>query len=533
MKPQHLGLPPRFVDWRHNQLDALIWAAEQDSRFVVLNMPTGSGKSLVYMALAALAEPDRVCVLTSARGLQDQLAHTRSGDFREMVVDVRGQSNYLCELEAPNPVTVEQGICHLGVQCLLKHHGCHYYDALRRAKYARVVVTNYSFWLHAQEHAEGIGQFRMLILDEAHEAPDELARFLAVKMDQQDIALVGKGNPPMEGWERWAADATPGMEQRLVNLQTRVPKQGRTPGGLSWDIRRYRSLVSRLKSLSAADAGWVMDTSEGGYQWDPVNVAARAESFLFRGVDKVLFTSATVRPKTLALLGVDSFAFREWPSTFSPNRRPVIWVPTVRMRHDGGQEMMRTWVNQIDRIVARRQNRKGIIHTVSYWRAKYLMEHSRFAPMMVSHTGASTRDVVARFKASKDPVILVSPSMGTGWDFPYKECEYQIVGKIAFPDNRSQVMQVRTKADKELSNYLAAVELVQTVGRGMRAEDDVCETLVIDDNIQWFLHRNRKFFPKWFLESFQKSEVVPAPLPLLEARHPKAVQVRMAFDTID
>ena len=50
--PADLGLPERFVRWRADQDQAVLNGVGSDARFVVQAMPTGSGKSLVYMAHA-------------------------------------------------------------------------------------------------------------------------------------------------------------------------------------------------------------------------------------------------------------------------------------------------------------------------------------------------------------------------------------------------------------------------------------------------------------------------------------------------
>jgi hypothetical protein len=40
---------------------------------------------------------------------------------------------------------------------------------------------------------------------------------------------------------------------------------------------------------------------------------------------------------------------------------------------------------------------------------------------------------VATFKRRKAPAFLVSPSMTTGWDFPYDQCRWQIIAKVPIP----------------------------------------------------------------------------------------------------
>jgi hypothetical protein len=41
--------------------------------------------------------------------------------------------------------------------------------------------------------------------------------------------------------------------------------------------------------------------------------------------------------------------------------------------------------------------------------------------------------------------------------------------------------------DPDYANYVAMQKLVQAVGRGMRAPDDWCETLIVDDQFSWFV----------------------------------------------
>jgi Rad3-related DNA helicase len=41
-------------------------------------------------------------------------------------------------------------------------------------------------------------------------------------------------------------------------------------------------------------------------------------------------------------------------------------------------------------------------------------------------------------------------------------------------------------------------DLIQACGRGTRAADDRCEVFITDDNIGWFLWRNKSLAPNWF-----------------------------------
>jgi len=102
--------------------------------------------------------------------------------------------------------------------------------------------------------------------------------------------------------------------------------------------------------------------------------------------------------------------------------------------------------------------------------------------------------------------------MTTGWDFPYDSCYFQIIGKIPYPDTRGEIQQARTKQDPHYQSYVAMQTLVQIAGRGVRAEDDKCETLVVDDNMLWFISRYKEFAPKWFHDAVRFSRVIPSPI---------------------
>src|SRR5438445_13565630 len=145
-EPEYIGLPVKFSNWRIGQDQAVLRSIESQKRFVVLACPTGFGKSLVYIA-SALLSGQRVCVLTSTKGLQSQLV----SDFEDSgLVDIRGQNNYPCLYQndidnaggTSQSISCEEGPCHSGVKCELQRSGCTYFDALKVARNSQLVVSN-------------------------------------------------------------------------------------------------------------------------------------------------------------------------------------------------------------------------------------------------------------------------------------------------------------------------------------------------------------------------------------------------------
>ena len=123
--------------------------------------------------------------------------------------------------------------------------------------------------------------------------------------------------------------------------------------------------------------------------------------------------------------------------------------------------------------------------------------------------------MIARFRSAGPGAVLVSPSVTTGVDFPGRACEFQIILKVPWPDARTPVVAARTVKDKSYPAYVAMQDLVQAVGRGMRSEEDQCETLILDDHVKWFIHQYRHFAPQWFLDAYRSVLTIPAPPPRL------------------
>lgn len=531
--PNELGLPAKFTSWRAHQEEA-VWAiAGSDKRFVGLVASTGMGKSATYMAYSVLSGAERVGILTSTKSLQTQL----EDDFRSLhAIDIRGKSNYLCVVGDPGD-TVEDGACQSGYLCEYKQGGCEYYDRRARAATAPLVVSNYSFWLASGAHGKGIGNFDVLILDEAHNAVDELAGFLSVTINRGDLRGYPVALPSESNWWSWLKYIFPEIEREVLHLKLSKTRDR----GTIERLKKAKRLLQKLGLLAAlGEKHWIAEETRYGLRWDVTEPGPLAERFLFRGTPKVILSSATVRKKTLELLGVPEgeIELLEYPSTFPVERRPVYSVAGApRMNFRTSEEEMEIWVNIIDSIIEGRRDRRGIIHTVSFARAEFLRGRSKYGDLMIiNETGKGSEGlkVALREYLRRKPAILVSPSVSTGIDLPGSACEYQIIGKIPFPDMRSKVLRARMKVNPEYPAYVAAQVMVQSSGRGMRSEDDRCETFVVDSSLGWFLKRHAEFTPRWWRKALRRVEKIPKappPLPEEEMRSP-VLEVEALADSL-
>ena len=542
LRPSDLGLDPAaFPAYRELQIEAAEWAAEafDTHRFVAAAIPTGGGKSLFAATLARILGR-RTVYLTITKALQAQYMR----DFQSIgLVDIQGKSNYPC-----------QDLAHL--DCLaggvvgcryLKGKGCSYETAKGVARNAQHVVTNYAYWMGVNDQANGLERteaeaewagdnpVELLVLDEGHDAADKLASYISCQLLESQLKRFGEfpKNESMEDWSRFAKDNLEELEAEIKTTQQELIFMGKKVRSehvqVLHGLQRLSSKLNRLAFAGGDD--WIVEKREGtkyGRLWnfDSVFPGKYAEKYLFCDVPRVLVMSATLKPKTMGMLGVkrENFQYRSWRRIFPENRCPIYMTgakkedgkTTIRIDNKTSKDEMLEVVAWLDeKIIGPRLDRKGLIHTVSYARAEFLMEHSKYRELMVGNTGdpdsESAWEVAEKFRKSSGPKILVSPSFGTGWDFADDACEYIVCLKVPFESAVSKIVKARCAKDPQYADYRAMQALEQAAGRGMRHMADRCEVILCDGHFEWFVYKNAGLAQDWFVKAIRRVPEAPKP----------------------
>lgn len=511
--PRELGLP--FDDWRPGQRSAIRTILHPKTTHIVINAPTGSGKSTIAAALPPLQPSKRHIITTATKGLEDQYSATF-----DHLVDLRGMSNYPCRAALDEfrdwfsvrrkKVMCDDGPCREGAKCSLKDDGCDYFDARRAFMSANAGLTNYSTLLSNRRFGSGLGQADCLICDEAHALPEQLMSACRIEIP----SALFDARPPTgyKKWRNWASE-------KLEDLTT-------SDGDRDEDTRRKKTqLEESLKALSKIDATWAWDQTTQGMTFEPtIPKLLMPMLHTFDATSTVVYLSATITPATLALLGIDEddVTFETMDSTFDIGRRPIyLRGPRVDYRTMKSAYVHGQWMREIDDTIALRTDRKGLIHTQSFERAYDIWNSSRFGKngkqlMVMHHRGQPASEVVEYFKSLDRPAILVSPSITTGYDFKYAQAEYQIIAKMPFPDTRSRISTARCKATPGYREWITMTTLMQACGRIVRAEDDRGETIIVDGHAAWFLRENEHLMAPWFKEAIVRTGRRIRPLPKLK-----------------
>jgi Rad3-related DNA helicase len=520
IEPRDLGLPPRFSTWRPGQLPALYRTADAAQRFIAGCMSTGTGKSVFGVAVSLLFGV-RTCIATSTKLLQDQY----TGDFAGCgMVDIRGAHNYRCSI-------AKDTTCADGRLMGCKSPTCPRAAAVAEAKAAQLVITNYPCYLHSYANSEGLGEFGMLILDEAHSIVDELCSFLEIQFapgkyefvyDKLRLSTCPHNTTVPSEWRKWAGTIIPDAKTHLDDLKQQQASV--------IEIREADRLHSDLTRINGIGDDWIIDAGDVGglwtYTFSPLWPTAHAERLLFRKVPKVILLSATIVRKTLDLLAIpvpDSLLLNQ-ASGFDPNRAPVYLFGPSRIDYKASEGQLVEQAARMDMLISRRLDRKSLIHTISYDRQRDIVARSQFANYIMAPASYNLASAVAAFRESPAPRLLASPALTTGYDFKYTEAECQYLLKMLFIDGRGKLMQARAASDPDYLPYLSAQNFQQTCGRIMRAPDDRGETVVLDAHAHWFVKKHKALFTAEFMRRVRYSNGPPQPPPALESENIHATQ---------
>ncbi len=505
-----------FTSYREGQREALDAAREAfgaGARVVVIEAPTGSGKSALAVSLAQ--EARSAFVLTGQKVLQDQYHR----DFVGLAM-LKGRASYPCEV-VPHATAAS-------APCLMGHafqacDGCGYYRARDEALAAPIALMNYAAFLHQVNDAGGFGPRELLVLDEAHGAESHLMQYLQARLSDALLERAGIDERlPAFLDPEFSIDVAESMLPHLVSRRAELDAElgGVRDGGLAaaaklQALQWLDGQVRRLRWLcDTFDAGvdWVCEHgSEAGsayLAWKPVDVAGLAEELLFGHAQRALMLTATVLDEHTFLRGLglepDEAAVIRVASTFPADRRPLVLRPVARLtRHHQARDLP-LLVGEVARIMADHEAEKGVIHTHSYRIAAALRADlpERQRQRLISHVSADGRQSALEEHLSRpEPTVLLTPSMTEGLDLAGDLARWQIICKLPYPYLGDPQVAARRQRDPQWYAWRTSQALVQAYGRVVRSRDDHAVTYLLDADAPAYLAREQARLPAWFLEA--------------------------------
>jgi len=522
-----------FPEPRKGQLDVINeikTAIEEGFRYILLEAGTGTGKSAIATTLTSIYQP--AYILTMTKQLQSQYG----AQFGYPLV--KGRGNFSCKemgmedscdigacQTTPNS---QKFVCEYGISKSPFDGGslafedaygapiyyrsidhCSYWYQKANAVNSPVTLMNYDYALLELNYVKHFGKRKLMVLDEAHNIEDKLMHRLEVNLYNKRLEKDVKKTIPanMMSYENpteWI------LFLESIYEAYREIGVGKMPKNKADLINRTKLRLNELlTNLEDNPDNWVVDQTPGGVSFKPLRVDLYAEDRLFRHADICLFMSATILDQDLFCqwMGIDpqeTYKIRI-KSTFPASARPVHLKIVGNMSQRSIKRTAPKTIPILEKIINHHRYEKGLIHTHNYKCQKYIMNKIKNS-RLIDHNSVNREYKLRQFEKSEEFKVLVSPSMSEGVDLPYEKCQFQVIYKIPFPYLGDRQVNQRRLKDPKWYAYKTVMTLVQAYGRGMRAEDDYCETYILDGNIR-MLFSNRLYkplIPEFFMDAVQR-----------------------------
>lgn len=517
MKPSDIGLPSRFEKFRPHQEDIITSAANDDHKCFLLDLPTGTGKTVIGVGVQRLLKKQAV-YLVSTKQLQDQIV----SEFPGIVGCVMGRNNYTCRKHPMEFPEISCEDCTNSESNPCDYSGsCNYKTAKRKAMSYPLVVLNYSYFLR---EANGVGGFSgrdIMIADEIDTVESELMSFIEFQVTER-FCMEHQIPAPWEvkdiyGLIQWAENTYPAAVSILRDINDMIETIPEESGDReNLEIFRKSKRLDRFVNMLGmfiAESGdqWVFDISENNDRvtWiaRPIYVSGFGHHYLWRHVDRILGMSGTImNPSALAdAVGLPSPTYRAIPSPFPIKNRPIYYQPVANVVKKNMSVALPVLCRKVTEIIRKYPDEKVLVHTVSYAIRDYLMQNlpQEVQNRIITHDTVDRMRKLEAFKYSKQSLVMISPSFTRGVSLDGKQCRCIIVCKVPFMNiGDAQVKKRMSQKGGYLWYHMAAAQtLVQMTGRAVRSNDDHADTFVLDEQFGNKMGHFKRYIPGWWLDA--------------------------------
>jgi len=492
---------------------------ESEKEYVILESPTGSGKSGIAVCLSLFN--GNSFLLTSQKVLQDQYWNDFSNKGLHLL---KGKSNYSC---------VNFGNCDCAEGCLRITKKCPMRDMCiyelekKKAMNSKILLTNYSYYLHVMEYARFLQPRALTIFDESHNLEQHVFSIVEFSFSSYWLSKLGVVSKipeyqTVQEYVYWVQELLSKIETLKIQTESQI---NFIKDSSSIDLVLLANLKKEMEALESQSnkinkflktyesTEWIFDLTDSKVgnkiTFKPLTIASFTKDLLFSMSEKKLLMSATIGGKKnlCKTLGIneDECEYISVPSSFSNDRRPIFLTKSGNMSHSKIESTLPKVAEDINTILEHHSNEKGLIHSQSYKIQNYIKENVAevFKNRIITHDSTDRTSSLAEFIKSNKPKVLVTPSMTDGIDLKDDLARFIVIVKIPYLFLGDKQIKRRMEIDPEWYRWKAALTLVQAAGRAMRHDNDHCTIYIMDSGIKWFIKQNRDYFPEYFIDSIQ------------------------------
>ncbi len=518
---------PSFTP-RINQEKCFDWLENQDAKYLIVEAPVGSGKSLMALTLAGYlsqgSNKGTSFVLTPQIILQKQYEQ----DFKEKgfryLSSLRGKSNYKC--------ASKKASCNVGSIIKPKCASCPFAIAKKNAMEASNTVLNYKLALTSFSYTETFKRRNLMIMDEAHTLEQHLVDFDSVDITYarcKKYNINFQVQNTIESAIEWVKTTyLPKIEDVLDDMQSEYEylyeKAGvdisKTELNKLKEIDDLGGHVAEvmemgLRHLDYLNENFVLVHDKTMFQFKRVKGSYSFKKILEPMANKFLFMSSTILNKTAFCndLGIDpaETAFISLESDFPLENRPIYYMPIMKMNASWNKpENAASRKLMIDRIIDLldiHKDESGIIHTANYQIAIWLVKEltGKIPQTIFQHNPDSDvkrGDAISGFIERNTPSVLISPSSTEGLDLKDDLARFAITVKTPFGYLGDQWIKRRMEMSAEWYRRRAMTDIIQGGGRIVRSNVDEGTVYILDGSFGYLYSNSMGMVPKWWKDSF-------------------------------
>lgn len=520
-----------FPSYRPYQKEAIVEAAhalyEDDYDTVVLNLPTGIGKSPANLTLSRMA--DSAYITTPSKKLRRQLE--TDDVLNDYYSVLGGRADYFCSVGSTTcdqcPVRFDGD-----ESCRQNTPGCSYWLSKQQAMDDDISVLTFAYLIldgKIPTETEGgeplsFEDRELLVVDEAQSLIGQTTSMFAAFTASPDTLPpeVYEGTTHYLTENEWLMEeATDALDFVESNAKSFVKENEDVDDSeTQFAVQQCEEFVDKYrwaKQQLEVGRDWVVEVEE----WQPNSSMVStlqitfspvdADSFLKRSVwsrsDKRVLSTATMpyfnRPDVwLERLGLDPDNAKviQRPMPFpTENRRVNTQYEIAKMSNGGDFDNWDEIVGTLRTLSDKHDGEKGLVHTASYKRA-HMLNESLPDRTMVHDKTIKSDDMIEKWQGS-DKQMLLSPSMMEGVDLKGDMCRWQALVKVPYPSPNDPRTKLLLEERNAWGSYYEGIgtAVVQSVGRGVRSMDDYCTFYCIDKSFDDVFRRAS--MPDWFAEA--------------------------------
>lgn len=498
---------------RPNQTEALerIEAAfaKPDIDYVVLEAPTGTGKTHISVTVASYFGSAYLATLT------EQLQTQYTDLFGQLGMKaLKGRGKFQCSKSGTNckvGAILNKGRC---------GEACPYTQAKIAAFKSKLTVGNYHSLLANIGQA---GQFveedelgdeeaspirPLMVLDECHTVENFLLSTVGFHVDVNKLHVKAPDLPnelnDSAPYVEWMKEVIPLVKKRAKDIVDPEEKE---------DLRiLIGKMAFAVKEAGENPSEFIPERGEGRdgalrkdwFAWKPLRVAKYGH-WVYGFGEKLLLMSATVLDagQLVKNIGLDPAKgeFIQMGSVFPKENRPIVVFP-MDMRKNMREENWPTAAELVNRLLNHHRSEKGLLLCPSNEMLKFIrgrLERKNSERLIFAY-GDERRQRYEEHVRGRAPTVLAASGYWEGADLKDDAARFSIIPSCPRPMWQGQI-KARSQLDPNWYRWLTFTKLIQGYGRIVRSENDEGIMYLFDRDFVTEMNAKHSMIPAWVREA--------------------------------